>query len=234
MDYKEEQEQELEILRSIYPDELQELTDNKFNIHFALDTNPIKYIVLNVEYPEEYPEIIPLLDVQTSEGTYLKSQASEEGNDDENNPDEEAYFKDELNRDDMKKLLDELNENAEENVGMASVFTLASLLKESAENLYNEKIKKQEHEHEKAILEQEEKEQEKFRGTPVTEESFAEWRRKFREEFKLDQLKEEANNNKSKLTGKQIFEQGLNKDEDDDEGGGEDGLKEGMEELNVK
>ncbi|KAA8909988.1 hypothetical protein TRICI_004291 [Trichomonascus ciferrii] len=221
MDYKEEQAQELDILRSIYPDELDEISETKFNIHFALDTRPVKYIVLGVEYPEDYPETVPILSVETSDGTFLKERKGEEDGED----DEEVHFEDELNNDDMKKLLDELDENAQENVGMASVFTLASLLKEQAEELYNEKVKKKEQAHEKAILAEEEKEQEKFRGTPVTPESFAEWRRKFREEFKLDQANEQRD--KTKLTGREIFERGLNKDEDEDD------LKEAMDELNV-
>jgi hypothetical protein len=222
MDYKEEQAQELDILRSIYPDELDEISETKFNVHFALDTKPVKYVVLEVEYPEDYPETVPILNVETSDGTFLKERKGEGEEED----DEEVHFQDELNNDDMKKLLDELNENAQENVGMASVFTLASLLKEQAEELYNEKVKKKEQAHEKAILAEEEKEQEKFRGTPVTAESFAEWRRKFREEFKLDQANEQKD--KTKLTGREIFEKGLNKDEDEDD------LKEAMDELNVK
>lgn len=212
----------MDILRSIYPDELDEISETKFNVHFALDTKPVKYVVLEVEYPEDYPETVPILNVETSDGTFLKERKGEGEEED----DEEVHFQDELNNDDMKKLLDELNENAQENVGMASVFTLASLLKEQAEELYNEKVKKKEQAHEKAILAEEEKEQEKFRGTPVTAESFAEWRRKFREEFKLDQANEPKD--KTKLTGREIFEKGLNKDEDEDD------LKEAMDELNVK
>lgn len=212
----------MDILRSIYPDELDEISETKFNVHFALDTKPVKYVVLEVEYPEDYPETVPILNVETSDGTFLKERKGEGEEED----DEEVHFQDELNNDDMKKLLDELNENAQENVGMASVFTLASLLKEQAEELYNEKVKKKEQAHEKAILAEEEKEQEKFRGTPVTAESFAEWRRKFREEFKLDQANEQKD--KTKLTGREIFEKGLNKDEDEDD------LKEAMDELNVK
>lgn len=222
MDCKEEQAQELDILRSIYPDELDEISETKFNIHFALDTRPVKYIVLGVEYPEDYPETVPILSVESSDGTFLKERKGEEEEDDE-----EVHFEDELNNDDMKKLLDDLNENAQENVGMASVFTLASLLKELAEELYNEKVKKQERAHEKAILAEEEKEQEKFRGTPVTAESFAEWRRKFREEFKLDQVDNEQKD-KTKLTGREIFERGLNKEEDEDD------LKDAIDELSVK
>ncbi|ANB13820.1 Gir2p [Sugiyamaella lignohabitans] len=223
MDNKEEQEQEIDVLRSIYPDELEILSENKYNIHIKLDTTPTKFLILEVEYPDDYPQVVPVLDVDNSDGSYVNAS----GEDDEgyDGSDEEEYEDgiDETQGDsieftnaDLVDLRKVLEENAEENIGLPSIFTLASLLKDQAEELVEKKIKIKEKQREKLIFEQEEKEQAKFRGTPVTPESFKAWRLKFRAELGLDN-KEDANKPKHKLTGKEIFEKGLNKDEDEDD-----------------
>ena len=73
MDYKEEQIQELEVLESIYPDELtticQEYPKVQFSVRLLLDLVPLEsssytqdsvswdhYMVLNFKLPETYPE----------------------------------------------------------------------------------------------------------------------------------------------------------------------------------
>ena len=116
---------------------------------------------------------------------------------------------------------------------MASVFTLASMVKEEAEAAVQEKLEVAEKEREKEILRQEAEEQKKFIGTPVNKETFTEWRLKFRKEFKLDE-KDDAHTiydskGQAKLTGRQMFERGLSKfDEDED-----DELETGVSNLKV-
>jgi len=61
---------------------------------------------------------------------------------------------------------------------------------------------------------EEAKEQEKFKGTPVTKESFNAWRLKFRAEMGLDKEKERIN---GRYTGREIFDKGLYKEEDEEE-----------------
>lgn len=138
----------------------------------------------------------------------------------------------ELNNQDCIALKKLLEEAAEENIGMASVFTLASMLKDEAEAVVQGKLEEAEKEREKEILRQEAEEQKKFIGTPVNAETFKEWRAKFRVEFKLDE-KDNVHTiydakGQPKLTGRQMFERGLSKIDDDDEE-----LEAGVEALKV-
>ena len=127
----------------------------------------------------------------------------------------------ELNQKDCLSLDKILEASAEENIGMASVFTLASTLKEEAEAIVQGKFDAAEQERVKELLRQEAEEQKKFIGTPVTVESFNEWRRKFRDEFKLDE-KDHVHTvydskGQPKLTGREMFERGISKVDEDEE-----------------
>lgn len=137
----------------------------------------------------------------------------------------------ELNQKDCLSLHKILEASAEENIGMASVFTLASTVKEEAEIIVQNKFDVAEKERVKELLRQEAEEQKKFIGTPVTVESFKEWRLKFRAEFKLDE-KDNVHTiydskGQPKLTGKQMFERGISKIDEDEE------LEAGMSNLKV-
>lgn len=265
MDPLEEQAQELEVLESIYPDELErkllvslyifimlgstltscrtEISSTEFTLHLKLDTTPVQYINLLIEYPVEYPEIVPLIQVEVGE----KWIRQDGGENDEEEPYEEEDEEEnealpfsaiapallELTAHDCIALKKSLEESAEENVGMASVFTLASLVKEEAEAVVQEKLEAAEKEREKEILRQEAEEQKKFIGTPVNEETFSAWRLKFREEFKLDE-KDHVHTiydskGQPKLTGRQMFERGLSKFEDEEE----DDIEAGVNSLKV-
>ncbi|CAN6646232.1 protein Gir2p [Trichomonascus vanleenenianus] len=225
MSNKEEQEQEVEILQSIYPDEIEVHSDVRFTVHLRLDTPQTArkhYLALTVEYPEEYPEVVPILQLEDDDGEFFgdvdEEEEGEAALEDGDAANDILYLADkvDLDKEDRTVLHAQLMEAAEENVGMPSVFTLVSQLKEQAEELFAEKIKVKETEREQKIRAQEEKEQQKFKGTPVTPESFAAWRIKFREEFGLD--KDDSLTQKDrKLTGKELFEQGLTKDEDEEE-----------------
>lgn len=195
---------------------------------------------MEVQYPEEYPQVVPILNIVESDGSFLLEQEEQDEESDEE--EEEATDVDyetvlgaqieDLSDSEIKNLSDILSEEAEENVGMPSVFSLASLLKDKAEELFADKLKHKEREREQELAAQEEKEQQKFRGTPVTPESFAEWRRKFRQEMKLEEAPKETTVS-GKLTGKQIFERGLNKDEDDDDDDNTHDVEHGVRELHV-
>jgi hypothetical protein len=127
---------------------------------------------------------------------------------------------------------------------MQMVFTLVSVLKDSAEALIAEREKAAEEAHEQELLRAEEEENRKFQGTAVTRESFLEWREKFRKEMEEEERRKaeerEAEEKKGKkgvpkeekkLTGKELWERGLaGKGDEEDEG--EDGL-EGISKLKV-
>jgi hypothetical protein len=115
---------------------------------------------------------------------------------------------------------------------MAMIFTLVTVLKDSAELLISERqnAKKALADMEAAKIEEEENK--KFQGEAVTRESFIRWREAFRKEMddqkKREEEEREAEDKKKKvakeerkLTGKELWQQGLAKgaDGDDDEDG---------------
>ncbi|KAL6706785.1 Protein gir2 [Coniothyrium glycines] len=216
----EEQKEEREVLDSIFPEEITDVSETEFRISIELDDGrhpdeeredeqPI--IILNVSYPPNYPDEAPRLDISAPPNApkhpYLSVQ------------------------DDKSRLLSSLEETIEENLGMAMVFTLVTVLKDSAELLITER------QNAKAALKEieaakvEEEENRKFQGEAVTRESFLAWRERFRkemaEEAKRKEEEKEAEDKKKrvvkeekKLTGKELWTQGLvgKVDEDEDEG----------------
>lgn len=224
MDPAEEQLQELEVLESIYPDELTQISNTRFHIKINLDTQSDRNhaLLLNVKYPEQYPEVIPELSIE-SIAEEIDLDAVYDSDDDEQtiatkkalNISETIEF----DRQDLKILLDKLNDGANDLIGCPMIFSLVTQLKDDAEQLFVDNLNKVESEYNKKRQEQELKDQMKFQGTPVTKESFAKWRAQFRKEMKIDDLLkirfEKMHN--GKLSGKEIFEQGLAGDDDDDE-----------------
>lgn len=181
-------------------------------------------ILLQVKYPEEYPEEAPVLDLLPPPNAPVHPFFSVAS--------------------DKRTLLDGLLETIEENMGMAMVFTLVSTLKDNAEQLVAERQAGARHKHEQKLLAAEAEENKKFHGTPVTPETFTSWREGFRKEMEeLRKKEEEADEaaekkkNKGKdtvvqLTGKQLWERGLagktEEEEDDDDSvsvGGVESLK---------
>ena len=232
MDPVEEQQQELEVLESIYPDELTLLNDTTFIIRINLDTPSERKHALNlqVKYPPTYPEVIPELyldiaeDQEEDESDEYDDDYYDDNDDDEDDEDTKAAKLAlnmsetiEFTRTELNQLLGKLNEEAEMNIGMPSVFALTTLLKDEAELLFEQilKQKEQDYEHERELKEQEE--QKKFIGTEVTKELFSKWRDEFRKEIKYDEqlLERFEKMHQGKLTGRQIFEKGLAGNEDD-------------------
>lgn len=249
MDHQEEQTQEIEILQSIYPDELEFLNEAQthFQIRINLDTESERKHALNlvVKYPKTYPEVVPELHIEVAEAEE-NEDGDYEGESDDDDEDEEARQTRlalnmaetiEYERGDLSKLLSKLNEEAEIGIGMPSIFTLVTVLKDEAESLFNEKLTIKTKEFERKRNELEKIEQQKFQGTKVTPESFNQWRLKFRQEMKFeekDELKMQQMHG-GRLTGKQIFERGLAGTEEEDGNGGVEGddLVEGVKNIAV-
>jgi len=142
MDYQEEQSQEIEILQSIYPDEIEFLNDlqTHFQIRINLDTESERKHALKlvVKYPKTYPEVIPELHIEVAE---LEDDEGDDFQDDDEDDDEDEEAKQtrlalnmaetiEYERDDLSELLSKLNEEAEIGIGMPSIFTLVTVLKD--------------------------------------------------------------------------------------------------------
>ena len=183
-------------------------------------------IILGVQYPADYPDEAPRLDLSAPPNT-LKHQWLDI-------------------QDDKSLLLESLEPAVEENLGMAMIFTLVSTLKDSAETLITERQNAAQVERELARKKAEEEENAKFHGTPVTRETFLTWREMFmaemeeaererQEEAIAEDKKKKGVKEEVRLTGKQLWERGLvgkGEEEAEDEGDG-DGL-EGMDKLKIE
>lgn len=168
-------------------------------------------MLLTVRYPEDYPDKAPMLELSSP-----------------TNATPHQY----LNvSDDKEQLLRGLEATIDENLGMAMVFTLVSALKEAAEQLVVERREAAAKAHEEEVLAAEREENKKFHGTPVNRETFLKWRESFlkemaearirEEEERAAELKKARIKEPVRLTGKQLWQQGLAAA--DQEEGDEDG-----------
>jgi hypothetical protein len=213
-------------------DNATDISETEFRISVLLDiTNDdgddseTPTILLQVKYPEAYPEEPPLLDLLPIPNAPIH-----------------PYFS---VASDKNALLDGLKETIEENMGMAMIYSLISTLKENAEKLVAERQEEARHEHEQKLLAAEREENKKFHGTPVTPETFKTWREGFRKEMEALRIKQEEvdeaadkKRNRGKetavqLTGKQLWERGLAGKVEEDEFEGDDVPAEGVEDLKV-
>ncbi|CAK7263880.1 hypothetical protein SEPCBS57363_000784 [Sporothrix epigloea] len=233
---REDQIEETEVLESIFADEFTKIADNEFRIAIQLDlphdviaaTRPADVdaddeveapvMILHVKYPDEYPDKEPHLELspppQQHEQHPLFSVA-----------------------DDKDELLAGLAETMEENMGMAMIFTIVSALKDAAEQLIITRHETVVKAQEEAALAAEREENKKFHGTAVTPESFIVWQTAFLEEMAEQRKRDEeqqaelakksrggaggasgmGSKDGSKLTGRQLWEQGLVGKADDDD-----------------
>ncbi|KAL3450984.1 RWD domain-containing protein [Aspergillus insuetus] len=230
---REDQIEEREVLDSIFPDEITDVSDTSYRISITLDAPenddneaepPV--LVLEVSYPEEYPDVAPELEISAP-------------------PNAQKHPRLDINED-HDRLLEALQPTIEENMGMAMVFSLVSALKESAELLMAERVNAVHAEIEMQAAKAEEEENRKFQGTVVNRETFLEWLEKFKKEMEEEERKlreereaEEKKANKKagvkeekKLTGKQLWERGLAGKADFDEEE-EDGLPAAVDKVKI-
>ncbi|EEQ90460.1 hypothetical protein RJZ56_006816 [Blastomyces dermatitidis] len=204
----EDQQEERETLKSIFPDEITDISDTAYRISITLDVTsqgdddqepPV--LILQVSYPPQYPDVAPDLDLSAPP-----------------NAPKHPHFD---IQEDRARLLESLQSTIEENMGMAMIFTIVDMLKEGAELLISERQAAIQALKEMESAKAEEEENRKFHGTAVTRESFLEWRDRFRKEMEeLERRKQEekeadekkkkvAGKDEKKLTGKELWERGL-------------------------
>ncbi|EXJ85041.1 hypothetical protein A1O3_05716 [Capronia epimyces CBS 606.96] len=228
----EDQKEEREVLDSIFPDEITDISDTSFRISITLDVPDDGHgeasepptILLNVTYPEAYPDVAPHLDLTSPPNAPKHPQFDVSV--------------------DKAQLLDALQPTIEDSLGMAMIFTLVTTLKDAAEVLISDRIRQVEEVKEIELRKKEEEENRKFHGTQVTRERFLEWREKFRKEMEEKERKqreeEEADEKKKKgikveekkLTGRQLWERGLVGKVDEEDFDGDDAVV-GVEKLKV-
>lgn len=230
---RDEQKEEREVLDSIFPEEIQDISDTEYRVSITLDVNigedeesepPV--IILNVRYPEAYPDEAPILDVTTPPNAAKHPQLDVQ--------------------EDKARLLDALQPTIEENMGMAMVFSLVSTLKDGAELLISERQQAIQAQKDFETQQAEAEENRKFEGEKVTRESFLAWQEKFKQEMAEEKAKKaaelEAEERKKrggkaeekKLTGKQLWQQGLAGKSLEEDEEGEDAIEAGMRELQVE
>lgn len=186
-DYKEEQQNELEALASIYPDEFEAISDKEFRIAVypeEQDEENPRALSLHVTYTPHYPDELPEYEIETLEGQVQSS-----------------YF---------NKIVESVKNVAEDSIGMAMIFSMVLTMKEELDNIVLDVKRAEEDIINEARRKEEEAEQAKFMGTKVTVESFMEWKRK----FDLEMAQKDAvataqriKELKGKLSGRQLFEQ---------------------------
>ncbi|ODN03770.1 RWD domain-containing protein 1 [Orchesella cincta] len=228
MDYAEEQQSELEALEAIYPSEYTILSDDP--VSFTIITRTAEFedtgdgytALLKFTFTPKYPEEIPEIEVVPSE------------EDDQTN----------LEPEECEDLVRVLAEQAEENTGMAMVFTLVSAALEWLNERWDASIQEKEAAEEKKRMQEEEEEHKRFEGTRVTIQTFIEWKTKFDAEMAILRrkdfdIKEKETTNK-KLTGRELFmcdktlnDSDLTFDEGDDAVPIDESLFEDMEDLDI-
>lgn len=185
-------------------------------------------ILLNVSYPEEYPDVPPNLDLSSLPNAARHSLLDV--------------------AEDKTRLLDALTSTIEESMGMAMVFTLVSTLKDAAETLVSERQRQAQNIMDIEAAKVEEEENRKFHGTSVTRESFLKWRDRFRneiaererrekEELEAEEKKKRGRLEEKKMTGRQLWETGMiGKGDEDDLADGDDldGIATSTEKLKVE
>ena len=242
------------MLESIYIDELEKISSEELRIRiepeedvlpllFSIGLEPGQAptesiedgspspIVLSllIKYTPEYPDAPPDMSIHVLRDTKAVLGPAV---DDENEPQDQHFTSSE--RPAVTELQQGLDEVAQESLGMAMVFTLASHLRESVTTFIQRRVQEIEAEASAKREAEIEAEAEKFRGTAVTPERFAEWRVEFlkemaekerkEEEAKMSKMsareREEYKKSKVKPSGRQLFEKGGTFEEDDvdDEG----------------
>lgn len=185
-------------------------------------------ITLTVTYPPNYPDEVPILEV--------------------NHPKDAPKF-DHLSFPEYGPgLIATLDETIQDSLGAAMIFTLISTIKDSAESLIASRVAAVQAEIDKAAVQAEEKENAKFHGEAVTRESFLAWRKNFIEEQRKREEEQEKKAEESmtrgrklvkeekKITGRELWERGLVgkiDEEGDEDGEGEKDALAGVERLAV-
>jgi len=191
MDYKEEQDGELEALVAIYSDELEVVTNKPkcFDIFLKCDNEGSRddfeisiTLSLRFTFVEKYPDEAPLIEIED--------------------------YSDEMDERRIRMLVDHLQEVAEENLGMVMIFTLVSAAQEMVLQFVDDIKKEIEEKKEQEYLEQKRLDELKYKGTPVTLENFLAWKIRFDEEMRLagKNVIDETVKLSKKLNGKQLFE----------------------------
>lgn len=179
-DYKEEQQSELEALRSIYSnEEFTEISSDPYVFDItvvveAADDDKSATATVRFTYTPNYPDTPPDMCVTNSNLSGVQ----------------------------VTELEQLLREQAEEELGVVMVFSLVSAVQEKVGELLDNEVTAAAEQAEQEAKQKEEPDT-TFHGTPVTKETFSTWK----ESFDAEMANKCSHGNKEvKLTGKQLFE----------------------------
>ena len=185
-DYKQEQRDEIEAIESIYSEEISVISENTHRFTIPVKTEGYDedegdgwLVLLKFTFPDTYPDVIPEIEVEESDG-----------------------IEDDL----LREFKEAMGTVAEENLGMAMVFTIVSAGIEWLGET-NDRLKREAEEERKKLKElEEEEERKKLEGTKVTIESFLAWKAEFDSEMAVHRKeKEAAKKDKNKKSGRELF-----------------------------
>lgn len=129
-------------------------------------------------YTAEYPEVEPLIELDNAEN---------------------------IENEDQTNLIEYLQEQAKENLGMVMIFTLVSAGQEWLNVKWDDIKKLREEMALKKIQDDEEAEQKRFDGTRVTVETFMKWKTQFEQDMGIAKKRELEAIGGKKLTGRELF-----------------------------
>lgn len=186
MDYNEEQKSEIEALESIYYGDFKIISSEpyyKCSIPIKTEINELDpdnglSCDLIITYTPKYPEEAPLIELENI-----------------------VNFEDDYET----SLLEYLNEQIQENLGMVMVFTLVSSAQEWLNIKHEDLMKIREERAAKKLREEEEAELKRFEGTRVTVEAFMKWKKQFEDEMGITKKNEILEKDGKKLTGRELF-----------------------------
>mmetsp|Transcript_16213 Transcript_16213/g.19456 ORF Transcript_16213/g.19456 Transcript_16213/m.19456 type:complete len:259 (-) Transcript_16213:147-923(-) len=206
-DYEQEQADEIEALQSILMDDIEEV-DGMSSDGLGAEGRCFIITIAPKHEDEDEPTEIPMRIALAFMHTV-------------NYPDESPVLKVRSKRgvrtEDVKKLQALLEEQVEENLGMAMIFTLVTFAKEWFIELVNGPVEEEgEIDENDSAAAREEAEQKKFeaqraQGTPVTAETWQAWFTRFAAEMALEKAKNQAAvalQKRTKPTGRELFEKG--------------------------
>ncbi|KAJ3364927.1 hypothetical protein GGF31_008865 [Allomyces arbusculus] len=206
-DYETEQQNEVDVLKSIFFEEFIELESDNFR-HYAVLVHPDddaytgllpheeEYIrrtwrlYLTVEIPEDYPTSAPTFSISRDRPTLPSDdshdeedddsdydEGADEDDDDEDNP---LYMSEDV---EGAALLDEANQQAASLAGEVVVYAVVAAMREKMAELARAKVDAFHAAEAERIAREEAADQAKFHGTPVTRERFLAWKAGFDKEM---------------------------------------------------
>ncbi|XP_008185983.1 RWD domain-containing protein 1 isoform X2 [Acyrthosiphon pisum] len=185
MDYKEEQQNEIDALDSIYCGEMIiSGSDPYYQFEIPVKSDEFDSVqhdiglscCLKFEYVEKYPDDPPIVEIEDVVGF-------------------------EEQEDELKEYL---IQQAQDNVGMVMIFTLVSAAQEWMNNYSDSEKQRKIDDDDKRREKEMEAELKRFEGTKVTVESFLRWKFNFEEDMGVLKKRNEEEKNK-KLTGRELF-----------------------------